>query len=576
MNDWLRIRYFTLLKYFKDKEFTKEEAIKVLEKENQSFSNYDLLFKELEEQGKLIIKEHPEDKRKRIYQLIPYEKILQDQKIEIERKLKEIADNIRGLDYKIILTFLFYKYISDKYEEKVKEYLEGGFDKEEAYEAVNEDFIKLYDEKEKKLYSFNNMEKNFNSLDEGIIESLTKIYELNKEKLEDFDKLINDIKIYLAKEDLIRQFKNLIELISSLDLKNYEGDALGRAYEWYLQLTAQHKNKEGEFFTPVEVSELMAKILNPKGENKFAILDPACGSGTMLLKLTEIAKRNKVNNLIVLGQEKNPLTAVLARMNMIIHEISDAKIFTGDSLINQKFSDYKDLVDYVIANPPWNYKDKNLEDEKEKIKHYALIIPPVKQSLDWLWIQLINYYSKRKAAIVIDQGALFRGGKEKEIRKIFVDKDLIEAVILLPEKLFYNTQAPGVIIILNKNKDEKRKNKILFINASKQFAKHPEVKKLNKLSEKNIETILITYQQFKDLELENNKEGVTLVSKIISIEKIKEKDYNLNVSLYAQIKEYEEEINLEEEFKKFNQLKNKEKLIEKEVNQILKQTIELK
>ena len=565
MNDWLRVRYFTLLKYFKDKEFTKEEAIEVLEKEGQAFSNYDLLFKELEEQGRLIIKENPEDKRKRIYQLIPYEKILQDQKIEIERKLKEIADNIRGLDYKIILTFLFYKYISDRYEERVKEYLEEGLNEEEAYEAVNEEFIKLYDENEKKFYTFNNIEKNFNSLDEGVIKSLTKIHEFNKDKLEDFDKLISDIKIYLTKEDLIRQFKNLIELISSLDLKNYEGDALGRAYEWYLQLTAQHKNKEGEFFTPVEVSELMAKILNPNEKEKFAILDPACGSGTMLLKLTEVAKNNNVLNILVLGQEKNPYTAVLARMNMIIHEIENAKIFTGDSLINQKFNEFKDKINYVIANPPWNYKDKNLEQEKERIKHYAQIIPPVRQSLDWLWIQLINYYSKKKAAIVIDQGALFRSGKEKEIRKIFIEKDLIEAIILLPEKLFYNTQAPGVIIILNKSKPEERKNKILFINASKQFIKHPEIKKLNKLSKDNINKILKAYLEFKDLELKDEKKEVILVAKLVDIQKIKEKDYNLNVSLYAQIKEKEEEINLKEEFKKFEELKNKEINIEKEV-----------
>ncbi|NPA13948.1 MAG: N-6 DNA methylase, partial [Aquificae bacterium] len=179
--------------------------------------------------------------------------------------------------------------------------------------------------------------------------------------------------------------------------------------------------------------------------------------------------------------------------------------------------------------------------------------------------QLINYYTEKKAAVVFDSGVLFRGGKEKSIRAKFVKNDLIEAVILLPEKIFYNTNAPGVIIVLNKNKAQERKGKILFINASRKYIPHPEIKKLNTLSEENIKRISEVYKEFKEIE------GF---SKIVELKEVANNDYNLNVSIYVSPLEEEEKIDLREEYEKLKKL-NKEysekfKLVEGYIEEALK------
>ena len=160
------------------------------------------------------------------------------------------------------------------------------------------------------------------------------------------------------------------------------------------------------------------------------------------------------------------------------------------------------------------------------------------------------YHAEKKVGVVLDQGALFRGGRERRIRKAFVDKDLIEAVILLPEKLFYNTGAPGIVMILDRNKPEERRNKIIFINASQEYERHPEIRRLNRLGKRHISRIVEAYREFRDIE------GF---SRVVSLEEIKEKDYNLNVSLYVYPVEEEEQIDLAEELKEFQEIEKKEK-----------------
>jgi type I restriction enzyme M protein len=155
------------------------------------------------------------------------------------------------------------------------------------------------------------------------------------------------------------------------------------------------------------------------------------------------------------------------------------------------------------------------------------------------------YHARKKVGIVLDQGALFRKGKEAEIRKGFVEKDLIEAVILLPEKLFYNVTASGIIMILNRNKPEDRRGKILFINASNEYEKHPEIKKLNRLSDENIKRIVDAYRKFADIE------GF---SKVVDISEIAAKEYSLNVTLYVIPNEKKEEIDILKEFQELKEL----------------------
>jgi type I restriction enzyme M protein len=163
--------------------------------------------------------------------------------------------------------------------------------------------------------------------------------------------------------------------------------------------------------------------------------------------------------------------------------------------------------------------------------------PPSSQA-DWAWIQLLIHYATRKAGVVIDNGALFRGGKEKNIRKKIVEEDLVEAVILLPEKLFYNTQAPGVIMIFNKRKPPERRGRILFINASQLYEKHPEVRRLNRLGEQHIQRIVEVYREFRE------EPGL---SHVATLKEVRENDYNLNVTLYVAPPLETEEIDLERE-----------------------------
>ena len=275
--------------------------------------------------------------------------------------------------------------------------------------------------------------------------------------------------------------------------------------------------------------------------------------------LEHVAKnKNPEANIFLVGQEINDVTAVLAELNFILHGIKNAKVYIGDSLLNPKFEErlrefYEDgKADKVVANPPWNrdgYGEKTLKKNSKYTEIFKYGFTPA-QSADWAWIQLFNYYAKYKAGIVIDSGALFRGGREAQIRAKFVKIDLIDAVILLPEKIFYNTQAPGVIIVFNKNKPEERKNKILFINASQEYIPHPEVRRLNKLSDENIKKIANIYREYKEVE------GF---SRIVDLEEIERNDFNLNVSLYVSPIAEEENIDLEEEFKKLEEL-NKEYL----------------
>jgi len=174
-------------------------------------------------------------------------------------------------------------------------------------------------------------------------------------------------------------------------------------------------------------------------------------------------------------------------------------------------------------------------------------------------------YAKRKVGVVIDSGALFRGGKEKNVRMRIVNEDLVEAVILLPEKLFYNTQAPGVIILFNKDKPPERKGKILFINASNEYEPHPEVRRLNRLGEEHIEKIVSIYREFKTVE------GF---SRVVDLKEIRENDYNLNVTLYVQPLPEATEVDLEKELHELLEISRQAREAEARVIQYIQQLIQ--
>jgi len=358
--------------------------------------------------------------------------------------------------------------------------------------------------------------------------------------------------------EILRQ---LVELFSARSLRNVSPDILGDAYEWILRYFAPQKAKEGEVYTAREVIKLIVKILDP--EPKKSVYDPACGSGGMLISSYKYIEnthgRKEADRLFLFGQEANHKTLALAKMNLYIHDIKNGQLVLGDTLLYPKFKEGEKLkkFDVVIANPPWNqdgYSEEILKKGDFCKDRFKYGYTP-KQSADWAWIEHMLASAKDdngRVGVVIDNGCLFRGGKEKAIRISIINNDLIDAVILLPAKLFYNTGAPGAIIVLNKNKPESRKGKILFINASNEYEQHSSVRKLNQLGEKHIEKIAKAYR---------NGEQIDGFSRFVSTEKIKENDYNLNVTLYVFPEEEVEEIDIKEEWRKI-------KLIEQEIKNI--------
>jgi len=347
----------------------------------------------------------------------------------------------------------------------------------------------------------------------------------------------------------------LIEVLSKhrLGLRDVEPDILGRAYEYLLRKFAEGQGQSaGEFYTPREVAILMARILDP--EPGMTVYDPCCGSGGLLIKchlrllethgVEENGRRvlpTQVASLKLFGQEINPTTYAMAKMNAFIHDM-EADIALGDTVRRPAFTDAHGRLrtfDLVVANPMWNQNFPREIYENDPYERFRFGIPP-SSSADWGWIQ--HMYASLdeggRMALVIDTGSVSRGSgnrgsnRERDIRKAFVEHDLIEAVLLLPENLFYNTTAPGVIIVINKRK--RHPGEILLINASKLFAKgRPK----NFLAEEHIETTARIYREWKA------EKGI---SAVIANEEAARNDYNLSPSRYVATDEQEEVLPLEE------------------------------
>ncbi|MGC9091591.1 MAG: type I restriction-modification system subunit M [Fervidicoccaceae archaeon] len=474
---------------------------------------------------------------------------------DIEGILKKAADLIRTrVDYKFILILLFLKRISDKweieYEEARKEALEDGLSEEDAEEEARKASYHDFDLPEE--YLWDNIRKDVSKLPEKMSKALKVIAERNPE-LKDVVDSVDFIQFTSSSEnaEILRQ---LVELFSEKKLHRVSPDILGDAYEWILRYFAPDKAKEGEIYTPREVIKLLIELLDPKpGESVY---DPACGSGGMLIAAYNHVKEkygsDKAKELFLYGQEANQKTVALAKMNMYIHDIRDSNLIFGDTLLYPKFKEGENIkkFDVVIANPPWNqdgYDEDTIKKGEFWQQRFRYGFVP-KQSADWAWIQHMIASAANndgRVGIVIDNGCLFRGGKEGAIRRGVIENDLLECVILLPEKLFYNTGAPGAILVFRINKPEERKKKVLFINASNEFEKHPEVRKLNRLSEGNIKRIAQAYLEYRD------NAGF---SRVVSVEQIKANDWNLNVSLYVSPEEKEEEIDIVKEFEELKEL----------------------
>ena len=363
--------------------------------------------------------------------------------------------------------------------------------------------------------------------------------------------------------------RKLLDILNGkrLGLKDIDADLLGNAYEYLIGKFSEGSGKSaGEFYTPREVAELMGRILAPEPGEK--IYDPACGSGGLLIRAYDaFVKRYGSESTLdfpkLHGQEINRLTYAMSKMNAIIHDI-DAEIRIGDTMERPAFvNDDGSLIlfDKVTANPMWN---QNFEPEQLKKDHYDRFVYGVspKSSGDWAWIQHMTSTSKKKVVVVLDQGSLFRGNREGEIRKKIIEADLVECIISLPEKIFYNTGAPGAILVFNKNKSEDSRNKILFINASNEFGKHRETRRLNQLYPENIEKIIKTFESFED---------ITGFSIVKTKEEVLKHDGNLNVTLYVSQIMNEEIVDIREVLSRVTKLDDQLIEVDKKLDLYLKE-----
>jgi type I restriction enzyme M protein len=331
----------------------------------------------------------------------------------------------------------------------------------------------------------------------------------------------------------------LIEVISRhrLGLRNTEPDILGRAYEYLLRKFAEGQGQSaGEFYTPKEVGWLMAELINPALYT--TIYDPACGSGGLLIKSRLLFEQRNPDQKSkapkLFGQELNPVTFAMAKMNMFLHDYTDSLFAIGDTFRNPGFAAKGaglKRFDYVVANPMWNQDnyDEAFYDH-DSWGRFAHGISP-KASADWGWAQhmLASLTDNGRAAIVLDTGAVSRGSgskssnKEKAIRQAFVENDFIEGIILLPENLFYNTTAPGIILLLHRNKPAERKGQILLVNASAYFVKE---KPKNALTDEGIAAVAEVYHCWETREK---------LSRVITLEEARAADYNLSPSQFVEV-----------------------------------------
>jgi type I restriction enzyme M protein len=471
---------------------------------------------------------------------------------DINRIVWKACDTFRGVidpsQYKdYILTMLFLKYVSDVYDSKYKEYLDRyNNDEERARRAMKRE---RFDVPEESSFGYLYEHRNENNIGELINIALANLEEANREKMssEDGSGIFRNIDFNSSNlgdsKDKNTRLKNLLIDFSD-DRLNFEAshlednDVIGDAYMYLVSTFASDAGKKaGDFFTPAEVSSLLAKLT--KSNPGARICDPTCGSGSLLIKA---GKEVGGDNFSLYGQELNGSTWALAMMNMFLHGFDNATIRWGDTLRSPKLLEGDKLMkfDTVVANPPFSL-DKWGADEAEhdQYNRFWRGTPP-KSKGDWAFISHmleVAYEGRGKVGVVVPHGVLFRGASEGKIRKKTIEDNFLEAVIGLPANLFFGTGIPAAIVIFNKGK---KTDNVLFIDASKEFESG---KNQNKLRPQDINHIVSTYRNFTEGKL---KEGVTedKYAYVATPAEIAENDYNLNIPRYVDTFEEEAEIDI--------------------------------
>lgn len=464
-----------------------------------------------------------------------------------------LRTSIPGANYKdYALTILFVKYLSDTYK----------YEKEQAERKYNGNKIMIdrylgrlnFKLEDNCTFDYLYDHRNDDNIGEIINKALESISKLNGTKLLNmFDGVdFNSETTFGKKKEKNSILRTLLNDFHKEELnlspeKIGKLDIIGNAYEYLIARFASDSGKKGgEFYTPAEVSTLLAKLTKPCDNER--IYDPACGSGSLLLKAAnEAPDKRKVS---VYGQESNSSTYNLCRMNMFLHGVDDAHIAWGDTLANPLHLENDTLMkfDVIVSNPPFSldkwakgFEVTSNSDSKDNFKMEASYdqfnrfqygVPP-KSIGDYAFIQhmLKSLADNGRMAVVLPHGALFRGAAEGKIRKGILEDNLIDAVIGLPENLFYGVSIPATIVIFKKGRTRKD---VLFIEASREYEKG---KNQNKLTEDNIKKIIDTYTNYKEIEK---------YSHVATIDEIKENDYNLNIKRYVDVYEEEPEVDIKE------------------------------
>ena len=460
---------------------------------------------------------------------------------KLENKLWSAADKMRGAvsvsDYKfIVLGLIFLKYISDSFEDKYKELLEEGEGLEEERDCYIAENIFYVPKKARWEYLVEHSKDN--NIGEIIDDALTAIEKEN-----------TSLKNVLPKDYNSPTMRNvnlgeLIDLFTNIKVGTKEAkekDLLGRIYEYFLgQFAKNELQKGGEFYTPACLVRTMVECIEPfQGK----VYDPACGSGGMFVQSMKFVNDHQGNpyNIGIFGQEKNPTTWRLAKMNLAIRSMyGDLGKYAADTFTEDLHKDLK--ADFILANPPFNLewdRDKVEDDPRWK---YGL---PPKNNANYAWLQhMISKLSQNgKMACILANGSLSASGQEGEIRKKIVENDLVDCIIAMPTNLFYTVTVPCSIWIINRNK--KQKEKTLFINATNLGTM--VTRRLRELSEEDIKKIANTYHNYQNDESHENVNGFCYSA---TTEEIKSNDYVLTPGRYVGVEEAEDDgIPFEEKMK---------------------------